>query len=53
VIQARRVLLDVLDNVAAGKPPLGVEPPADFLDVVPTDVVIPPSGADDRVGSSR
>jgi phthalate 4,5-dioxygenase oxygenase subunit len=53
VIHARRVLLDALNNVAAGKQPLGVEPPADFLDVVPTDVVIPPSGADDRVSSSR
>jgi hypothetical protein len=53
VIHARRLLLDALDNVAAGKAPLGVEPPADFLHVVPTDVVIPPAGADDHVGSSR
>jgi nitrite reductase/ring-hydroxylating ferredoxin subunit len=53
VIHARRVLLEALDNVATGNHPLGGEPPADFLDVVPTDVVVPPPAADERVGSSR
>ncbi len=51
VIHARRVLLEALENVAAGGQPLGAARRDDFLDVVPTDVVIPPSGAPDRVGS--
>jgi phthalate 4,5-dioxygenase oxygenase subunit len=42
IIHARRVLLDALDNVAAGRPPVGARVPADHLDVVPTDVVVAP-----------
>jgi phthalate 4,5-dioxygenase oxygenase subunit len=53
VIHARRLLLDALDNLATGRQPLGEKPPADFLHVVPTDVVIPPTGADDHVGAPR
>lgn len=53
VIRARRVLLDALDNVVAGTQPLGAEAPADLIQVVPTDVVIPPSGTEDPVISSR
>jgi nitrite reductase/ring-hydroxylating ferredoxin subunit len=53
VIHARRLLLDALDNVAAGMRPLRSEPPVDLLHVIPTDVVIPPSSAEERVGSPQ
>lgn len=42
IIHARRVLLDALDNVEAGRAPVGAGPAVDHLDVVPTNVVLPP-----------
>jgi phthalate 4,5-dioxygenase len=52
IIHARRVLLQALDNVAAGKPPVGPGPASDHLDVIPTDVVLPPEQPRDAVGAS-
>jgi phenylpropionate dioxygenase-like ring-hydroxylating dioxygenase large terminal subunit len=43
IIHARRMLLQALDRVAAGSTPMRGAPPTDHLDVIPTDVVIPPS----------
>ena len=40
IIHARRVLLEALDNVAAGRHPVGDGPAATHLDVVPTDTVL-------------
>jgi hypothetical protein len=40
VVQARRALLRGLDNVAAGRWPVGEGPAGDHTDVVPTDVVL-------------
>ncbi len=52
IIHARRVLLEAVANVQAGRHPVGDGPPATLVDVVPTDVVVPPSGAGDRVPST-
>lgn len=52
IIHARRVLLQALDNVAAGKPPVGTGPASDHLDVIPTDIVLPPEQPKDSVGAS-
>jgi phthalate 4,5-dioxygenase oxygenase subunit len=51
IIHARRILLQALENVAAGRSPVGDGPPEDHLDVVPTDVVLPPTGSADLVSS--
>ncbi|MBW2424684.1 MAG: Rieske 2Fe-2S domain-containing protein [Deltaproteobacteria bacterium] len=40
VVQARRALLRGLDNVAAGRWPVGEGPAEDHTEVVPTDVVL-------------
>ena len=51
VIHARRVLLEAVANVQAGRHPVGDGPPATLVDVVPTDAVIPPAQSEDLVGS--
>ncbi len=43
IIHARRVLLEALDNIEAGRAPVGTGPAPDHLDVVPTDVVMAPA----------
>jgi phthalate 4,5-dioxygenase oxygenase subunit len=52
VIHARRVLLQALENIAAGRAPVGTAPPQDHLDVIPTDLVLPPDAAEDVVRAS-
>jgi phthalate 4,5-dioxygenase oxygenase subunit len=52
IIHARRVLLEALENVAAGRPPVGSTPPLDHLDVIPTDVVRPPAQPADAMAAS-
>jgi phthalate 4,5-dioxygenase len=42
IIQARRVLMKALENVAAGKPPVGEALPHDLRDAHPIDEVRPP-----------
>jgi nitrite reductase/ring-hydroxylating ferredoxin subunit len=52
IIGLRRLLLEVLDDVAAGRPPLGDGPAASHLGVVPTDVVVPPEQPREAVTSA-
>ena len=52
IIHARRVLLDALDNVASGRPPVGNAVPLDHLDVIPTDVMVPPAQPSDALAAS-
>jgi phthalate 4,5-dioxygenase oxygenase subunit len=51
VIHARRLLLEALDNVKAGKNPLGGEAPTDLRDAVPSDTLLPPPRTNERVGA--
>jgi hypothetical protein len=41
IIHTRQILLDALDDVAAGRTPRGAGPNLDFRDVIPRSVVIP------------
>jgi hypothetical protein len=43
VIQARRLLLQALDDMEAGRPVVGSGPDMDFRDVVPVDEILPAS----------
>jgi nitrite reductase/ring-hydroxylating ferredoxin subunit len=52
VIHARRLLLEALGNVGAGKSFLGGEAPTDLRDAMPSDTVLPPPTANVRVGAS-
>jgi phthalate 4,5-dioxygenase len=51
IIHARRALLQALDNLDAGRPPVGDGPAPDHLDVVPTDVVIRPETSSEAVAT--
>jgi nitrite reductase/ring-hydroxylating ferredoxin subunit len=45
IIHARRMLLEALDDMEAGRPPVGTGPGTDHRDVVPIDRVLPASSA--------
>ncbi len=45
IIHARRALLDALENVADGRPPVGETVPTDLRDAHPVDEVLPPNTA--------
>jgi phenylpropionate dioxygenase-like ring-hydroxylating dioxygenase large terminal subunit len=45
IIHARRALLRALENVAAGRPPVGDALPDDLRDAHPIDRILPPEGS--------
>jgi phthalate 4,5-dioxygenase oxygenase subunit len=49
VVHARNMLLEALDDVAAGRTPRGAGADRDFRDVLPTNILVPPGG--DRSGA--
>ena len=44
VVQARNMLLEALDDAAAGRTPRGAGANRDFRDVLPTNILVPPGG---------